>query len=47
LLAIIKADRGWNEGAARTKLLTMFEAAGLADPWSIKTRAALRAIWFA
>ncbi len=47
LLAIIKADRTWNEGAARAKLLTMFEAAGLADPWSVKTRAALRAIWFA
>jgi putative thioredoxin len=47
LLAIIKADRTWNEGAAREKLLTMFEAAGLADPWSVKTRAALRAIWFA
>lgn len=46
LLAIIKADRTWNEGAAREKLLTMFEAAGLADPWSIRTRAALRAIWF-
>ena len=47
LLAIIKADRTWNESAARAKLLTMFEAAGLADPWSIKTRAALRAVWFA
>ncbi|MBU6164880.1 MAG: thioredoxin [Alphaproteobacteria bacterium] len=46
LLAIIKADRSWNEGAAREKLLTMFEAVGLADPWSVKTRAALRAIWF-
>ena len=46
LLIIIKADRGWNEGAAREKLLVMFEAAGLADPWSIKTRAALRAVWF-
>ena len=46
LLAIIKADRTWNEGAARAKLLTMFEAAGLSDPWSIKTRATLRAIWF-
>lgn len=46
LLAIIKADRSWNVAAAREKLLTMFEAAGLADPWSIKTRAALRAIWF-
>jgi putative thioredoxin len=47
LLAIIKADRTWNEGAAREKLLKMFEAVGLADPWSVKTRAALRAIWFA
>ena len=47
LMAIIKADRSWNEGAARAKLLTMFEAAGIGDPWSIKTRAALRAIWFA
>ena len=47
LLAIIKADRAWNDGAARAKLLILFEAAGLADPWSIKTRAALRAIWFA
>ena len=47
LLAIIKADRSWNDSAARAKLLTMFEAAGLADPWSIKTRAALRALWFA
>lgn len=46
LLAIIKADRTWSEGAAREKLLTMFEAAGLADPWSVSTRAALRAIWF-
>lgn len=47
LLAIIKTNRSWNEDAARQKLLTMFEAAGLADPWSVKTRAALRAVWFA
>jgi putative thioredoxin len=46
LLAIIAADRGWNEGAAREKLLKLFEAAGLADPWSVKTRARLRAILF-
>jgi putative thioredoxin len=46
LLAIITADRGWNEGAAREKLLKMFEAAGLSDPWSVKTRARLRTIWF-
>ena len=47
LLASIAADRTWNEGAAREKLLKLFEAAGLADPWSVKTRARLRAIWFA
>lgn len=46
LLAIIEADRGWNEGAARTKLLTLIEAAGLTDPWSVKTRARLRSILF-
>jgi putative thioredoxin len=46
LLAIIKADRGWNEGAAREKLLKLFEAAGLSDPWSVATRARLRAILF-
>jgi putative thioredoxin len=46
LLAIVAADRGWNEGAAREKLLKLFEAAGLADPWSVKTRARLRAILF-
>ncbi|WP_310496635.1 thioredoxin [Sandarakinorhabdus sp.] len=46
LLAVISADRGWNEGAARERLLKMFEAAGIGDPWSIKTRARLRTIWF-
>ncbi len=46
LLAIIAADRGWNDGAARTTLLKMFEATGLDDAWSIKTRARLRSILF-
>ena len=46
LLAIVKADRGWNDGAAREKLLKLFEAAGLSDPWSVATRARLRAILF-
>jgi putative thioredoxin len=32
LLAMIAADRGWNEGAARAKLLQIFEAIGLEDP---------------
>ncbi|MFZ4690503.1 MAG: thioredoxin [Polymorphobacter sp.] len=46
LLAIIAADRNWNEAAARTTLLKMFEATGLDDPWSIKTRARLRSVLF-
>ena len=32
LLQMIAADREWNEGAARAKLLQMFEAVGLEDP---------------
>ncbi len=46
LLAIIAADRNWNEAAARTTLLKMFEATGLDDPWSIRTRARLRTVLF-
>ncbi len=46
LLAIVAADRSWNEAAAQARLLTMFEAAGLGDPWSIRTRARLRSILF-
>jgi putative thioredoxin len=47
LLAITAADRGWNDGAAPAQLRTMFEAAGVGSPWSIKTRARLRSILFA
>ena len=46
LLNIAAADRGWNEGAAVAQLRTMFEAAGVGSPWSIKTRARLRSILF-
>lgn len=46
LLAIIAADRQWNDAAARTTLLKMFEATGLDDPWSIRTRARLRSVLF-
>src|SRR5690606_8447575 len=31
LLAIIRADAGWNDEAARKKLLELFEAWGMAD----------------
>ncbi len=46
LLGIVARDRDWNDKAAQAKLLTMFEAAGLGDPWSVKTRARLRSILF-
>ena len=46
LLAMIEADREWNEGAARAKLLQMFEAIGLEDPWVAATRRRLSTILF-
>ncbi len=46
LLAMIEADREWNEGAARTKLLQIFEAVGLEDPWVVTTRRRLSKILF-
>ena len=46
LLAIIKAERDWNEGAARTRLLEIFGMIGLEDPWVSATRRKLSAILF-
>jgi putative thioredoxin len=46
LLAIIKADKEWNEGAARARLLQIFEAVGLEDPWVSATRRKLSAALF-
>ncbi len=46
LLRMIEADREWNEGAARAKLLQMFEATGLEDPWVVATRRQLSKILF-
>ena len=46
LLAIIAADRDWNEGAARAKLLALFEAVGLEDPWVAAQRRRLSLILF-
>lgn len=46
LLAMIAADREWNEGAAKAKLLQMFEAIGLEDPWAATTRRKLSTILF-
>jgi putative thioredoxin len=46
LLAAIKADRNWNEGAARKQLLTLFEALGPADPLVAQGRRRLSALLF-
>ena len=46
LLAMTAKDRDWNEGAARAKLLQIFEAIGLEDPWVAATRRRLSTILF-
>ena len=46
LLAMIAADRDWNEGAARARLVQMFEAIGLEDPWVAATRRKLSTVLF-
>jgi putative thioredoxin len=46
LLAMIRADREWNDGAARARLVRMFEAVGLEDPWAVATRRRLSTVLF-
>ena len=46
LLAIIKADREWNDQAARKQLLTVFEAAGPMSEVAKQGRRKLSAILF-
>ncbi|WP_425500743.1 tetratricopeptide repeat protein [Parasphingopyxis algicola] len=46
LFHIIEADRDWNEGAARQKLLQLFEVVGLEDEWVAAQRRRLSAILF-
>ena len=46
LLAMIARDGEWNEGAAKAKLLQIFEAIGLEDPWVAATRRRLSLILF-
>ena len=46
LLEIIARDRAWNEGAARSRLLQMLEAAGFDDPWGRAIRRRLSALLF-
>ena len=46
LLAMIEADPDWNEGAAKAKLLQIFDAIGLEDPWVSATRRRLSTLLF-
>ncbi len=46
LLQMVAKDRAWNEGAARARLLQIFEAIGLEDPWVAATRRKLSTILF-
>lgn len=46
LLAMIAEDKEWNDGAARARLLKLFEAVGLEDPWVSAQRRKLSAILF-
>ena len=46
LLTIIAADKEWNDGAARQKLLSLFEMVGLEDEWVAATRRKLSAVLF-
>lgn len=46
LLAMIEADREWDDGAAKAKLLQIFEAVGLEDAWVVATRRRLSKLLF-
>lgn len=46
LIALMRADRSWNEDAARLKLLELFEAWGAKDPATAKGRRLLSAVLF-
>ncbi len=46
LLAMIRSEPEWQEGAAKAKLLQIFEAVGLEDPWVATTRRKLSLILF-
>lgn len=46
LLGILRANRGWNEGAARLQLLKFFEAWGMDDPTTMVARRKLSTLLF-
>lgn len=45
-LAIVAAERDWNDGQARQQLLKLFDVVGLEDPWVSAQRRRLSAILF-
>ncbi len=46
LVEIVRRDRAWNEDAARKQLLKFFEAWGMADKLTLKTRRKLSTVMF-
>ena len=46
LLRMVESEPAWNEGAAKAKLLQIFEAVGLEDPWVSDQRRKLSLILF-
>ena len=46
LLAIVKADRGWNDDGARAQLLKLFEAWGMTDEVTLLARRKLSSLLF-
>jgi putative thioredoxin len=46
LLTVLKANRGWNDGAARLQLLKFFEAWGMDDATTMAARRKLSALLF-
>jgi putative thioredoxin len=46
LLEMIRREPDWNEGAAKAKLLQIFEAVGLEDPWVSGQRRKLSLLLF-
>jgi putative thioredoxin len=46
LLEVVRRDRNWKEGAARTRFLQLLEAQGLEDPWGRAQRRRLSALLF-
>ena len=46
LLAIVKADRTWNDDGARAQLIKLFEAWGLTDEVTLATRRKLSSLLF-